>query len=527
MSLLMDALRKAEADKKQADKAPDGSADEQAPSADELLEFAQTRDLRIGDDSEPSINVTYGGGDDEPQVEPTPTQASLAADMALEPLAYPDLLADSSPADSTTQEREAAAATVTNAASTSTMPSLRGAEAQLEDYFDDSATNMRSSGLDGSNDRNATASEQLGSSGVNETVASAHTVFDAGSRGPSRRVIGWALAVTAVVSFVLLAAGFYYFQQAPKALAIPSPSVALEVEQARTKEIPVVDLGANSATQPELLARIEADIEPTAIPDADPSAADIDPGLPSANDALSNDPTNGDRDIAVAADQTETTTEQIRRAPSAPQIGLRPGRLRIGRSNTTAALEPKVNAAYAAYVAGDFDTAKQRYESILAERSEQRDALLGLAALKLRDSDRAGAHKLYRQVLKRDPNNPTALAATLSIEGGQGDEVTASRLKLMLDEGVDSGFIYFSLGNLYARNNRWSDAQQAYFEALKNYPNNPDYNYNLAVSLDRIGQRRAALKYYEAAINLTDAHQASFDPANAIARIHAINASSQ
>jgi len=49
----------------------------------------------------------------------------------------------------------------------------------------------------------------------------------------------------------------------------------------------------------------------------------------------------------------------------------------------------------------------------------------------------------------------------------------AEGLKLLLDEGADTGYIYFSLGNLYARNHRWADAQQAYFEALRNHPQNP------------------------------------------------------
>ena len=96
------------------------------------------------------------------------------------------------------------------------------------------------------------------------------------------------------------------------------------------------------------------------------------------------------------------------------------------------------------------------------------------------------------------------------------------RLKLLLDGGVDVGYIYFSLGNLYARNRRWADAQQSYFEALRNNPTNPDYNYNLAVSLDRIGQRTAAAKYYDAAIGYTNSEQAGFDPAHALARIQSI-----
>ena len=158
----------------------------------------------------------------------------------------------------------------------------------------------------------------------------------------------------------------------------------------------------------------------------------------------------------------------------------------------------------------------------MARQPDQRDALLGLAGLALHEADLATAHRLYRQVLRRKPDDPTALAALVSIEGGSGEETSESRLKMLLDQGVDAGYVYFSLGNLYARNRRWADAQQAYFEALRYHPNNADYNYNLAVSLDRIGQRAAALSYYEAALKYGAGQRAGFDPATVGARIQSL-----
>ena len=44
-----------------------------------------------------------------------------------------------------------------------------------------------------------------------------------------------------------------------------------------------------------------------------------------------------------------------------------------------------------------------------------------------------------------------------------------------------SAYLYFTLGNIYADQNRWPDAQQAYFQAHHLQPDNPDYAYNLAV----------------------------------------------
>lgn len=232
------------------------------------------------------------------------------------------------------------------------------------------------------------------------------------------------------------------------------------------------------------------------------------------------EPQRSSGDPAEASSSSEFTATDSN--PQAVIVGVRPGEVRIARSQGFSDIDEITRQAYAAYTAGDYASSQELYQNVLSQRPEHRDALLGVAALKLRVGEVADAHRLYRKVLKRDPENPTANAAMFSLEGGHGDQVTETRLKMLLDAGVDVGYVYFSLGNLYARNRRWADAQQAYFEALHNNPTNPDYNYNLAVSLDRIGQRAAALKYYDAAIGFTDSQPAGFDPALALARIQNI-----
>ena len=129
------------------------------------------------------------------------------------------------------------------------------------------------------------------------------------------------------------------------------------------------------------------------------------------------------------------------------------------------------------------------------------------------------------QVLKLEPNNPTATTALFQIEGGVGNRVTETQLKMMLDNDGDPGLINFALGNLYSRHSRWNDAQLAFFEAVRHRPNNPDYLFNLAVSLDQIGQRAAAKDYYQKAVTAADESNAGFNAADAIARIQSISQS--
>jgi len=142
----------------------------------------------------------------------------------------------------------------------------------------------------------------------------------------------------------------------------------------------------------------------------------------------------------------------------------------------------------------------------------------------MRENRLAEAHRYYREVLRHEPRQPVASAALFMIEGGAGNEVTEARLKVLADHDADSPYLRFALGNLYARQRRWADAQEAFFAAFSRTPTNADYAFNLAVSLDQLGQRAAALEYYRKALALRGTGPATFDPAQAAARVDALAA---
>ena len=54
-------------------------------------------------------------------------------------------------------------------------------------------------------------------------------------------------------------------------------------------------------------------------------------------------------------------------------------------------------------------------------------------------------------------------------------------------------------------------------------PENPDYAYNLAVSLDQLRQPKLALDYYRRALALAQTRAASFDQALARIRVQALS----
>jgi len=93
----------------------------------------------------------------------------------------------------------------------------------------------------------------------------------------------------------------------------------------------------------------------------------------------------------------------------------------------------------------------------------------------------------------------------------------------LLASDPDSSVLYFTLGNQYAQQSRWSEAQQAYFKAFAADSENPDYAFNLAVSLDQLRQSKLALEYYERALALAAKRAASFAPEMARARMQQLS----
>lgn len=182
-------------------------------------------------------------------------------------------------------------------------------------------------------------------------------------------------------------------------------------------------------------------------------------------------------------------------------------------------VDPGVERGYAAFQSGDLEAARQSYAGVLRTDPLNRDALLGLAAIDVRTQNYAGAELRYQRVLEADPRDPHALAGLAGLRGSADPLQTESRLKNLLDQQPEAPSLQFALGNQLAAQARWTEAQSAYFKAFAAEPDNPDFAFNLAVSLEQMRQPRLARDYYQRAMELARGRQASFDRDQAAARV--------
>jgi Flp pilus assembly protein TadD len=215
-----------------------------------------------------------------------------------------------------------------------------------------------------------------------------------------------------------------------------------------------------------------------------------------------------DAALAPSAGHLDKDSDAMQREPA----------ISIHHGSRPPKLSPVLLQAWNAFQAGDMNASLAGYQRAAQEEPNNTDALHGLAAIALRQGRTAEATARYRHILDLTPQDALAQTSLASLAPSSA-EVAESRLQSLVAKAPQSSAAHFSLGNLYAGEGRWADAEQAYFNALAAEPDNPDYRFNLAVSLDQLGQGKEAATHYRGALAQAAKHPANFDLAQALARL--------
>jgi len=545
MSLLMDALKKAEEEKKKAAEAG------QALSLDDATLVQEPQEQPATPAYEDTHTLSGEHGDTLPEgegltLEPIPGTAletGFASEPepgsgdihdrteTLSPEAHAELLADYEHGGTRSGEHTGEGTGTYDG--DETVPSERTIHSSLKDYFEASQS-INSDTLSGIHAVAAEADE-AGTGVTDTTHVTAQTVFSASAHKRQGSTFVW--VGSAIILLLLLGGGgaWYYLELMPGAShgntgianRNPGPAVVpapVPESQARPQPGPVVAAqpAPPAMNPPEVAMAMPESMSVESMPMPAPATSDL-------GEAEIPPYARLDQTVVVPHQQA-VPTPKATVAATVPVPALQeklpapPVHLKIRKVRSGKALDKGLKQAYAAYQSGDTASAARLYRDVLKRRPRQRDALLGLAAIALAQGDRQLAWLRYREVLRNNPADPVASAALFSISGGvEGSPVSASRLKLLLDRHPRAAYLHFALGSLYARQQRWAAAQQSYFAAYRSDSNNPDYAYNLAVSLDHLQQSGAALDYYHKAMALAGQGTVSFNTARVLARIQALS----
>ena len=386
--------------------------------------------------------------------------------------------------------------------------------------------------------------------GGSPTPVTAQTVFTATSR-PGNQVLQWSVFVVLCLVIAVSLSFFVVHYTIPVERSIKPPSVAMNIET-QSEPIPTIEMPGGIVSNVDVNSSLitgeitdliekenelvveegQTESEANGIPESERSqemiakAADIQSAL--AREGMERDNVwYPSEDNSTSDDAVAVVVETI--AATLPEkIILEPGLIKISRSKSIDKRGVQINEAFQEYLVGHYDSAEVSYHNVLKELPENRDALLGLAVISSRKGQLRQAYNIYLKVLKLYPGDSVAEAALINFQGNGDYASNESILKTFIQREPDNSFLYYSLGRHYAAQIRWPEAQQSFFNAYRLETSNPDYAFNLAVSLDHIGQLQSAIDYYNTALELANQSSGgsatiSFDRAVVISRINALS----
>lgn len=210
----------------------------------------------------------------------------------------------------------------------------------------------------------------------------------------------------------------------------------------------------------------------------------------------------------------------IRNASGTPQTENLAERVIIHHKAKPRPINDLVQQAYQALQANQVERADELYREVLRQEPDQRDALLGAAATAtaLGLYDQAIGH--YQTRLQSAPSDTYARAGLLGLASSASSrDQVQQEVNTLLQANPESAQLHFIKGVGLASGRQWQAAQSAFYEAYSRDNTNPDYAFNLAVSLDHLGQLTLARVYYERAIELSSNRKIHFELAEAQRRI--------
>ena len=216
--------------------------------------------------------------------------------------------------------------------------------------------------------------------------------------------------------------------------------------------------------------------------------------------------------VSSADSRSNVSAQTIKRVPDRAENRSSKETFSVQREEKKNPISENLQRGWRAFQNKDYELSRREYRKVLDKEPFNHDALLGMAAVSLQQGDFDVARDIYITLLERDPRDPHAHAGLANMAQTSGANLSESRLKQLIEYRPDDAHLQFALGNHYVQKKNWPEAQQAFFNAWKTDNTNPDYAYNLAVSLDQLGKHEQARIYYQDSLKLAAGKNISFSP---------------
>jgi tetratricopeptide (TPR) repeat protein len=171
-----------------------------------------------------------------------------------------------------------------------------------------------------------------------------------------------------------------------------------------------------------------------------------------------------------------------------------------------------LSEAYSAYELGHLELSRQKFHEVLSLDPKNITAMIGLGGIAASNGQYYVAMDFYQKALNIEPNSLETYEAIANLSPIiELNSDWPDSLKNMVTIYPSSAALQFALGNLYSSSHDWLAAQESYFNAYALDMNNPDFTVNLAISLDRLGKYPLAAQYYTQALALAGSNKVNFN----------------
>ncbi len=159
--------------------------------------------------------------------------------------------------------------------------------------------------------------------------------------------------------------------------------------------------------------------------------------------------------------------------------------------------------AWSSWHHGDVASAEKNYRQVLEKQATNRDALIGMLAVKqLQSGMTQEVQDIAQRLLELYPQDEELRHLVVNIQGGGAPrEQQETKLKNQLQKEPNNASVLYQLGIFYASEKRWAEAQAAFFRSVTLDSGQPEYLANLAIAYDQLGKVSLAMSTYQRALD--------------------------